>query len=395
MDNKEAKKNVFWLAMTSLFTDISSEMIMSLLPLFLTALGASRAVVGLIEGIAETTASLFKIISGWLSDKLGARKGLVVFGYALSTVFKPFIALANVWHQVLFVRFIDRVGKGVRNAPRDALIADSVEEHERGKSFGFQRGMDTFGAVIGTFLASALLFLLGKYTHLDVLHQYRTIFWLSIIPGILGVLSVLFMVKEVKKQTDDKEISLISWKSFDLSFKTFIFVSAIFEFSNFSYAIFILRASSLGVIVTLIPIIYLMYNLVYGFLSQPLGALADKIGKKTVLFCGYALSAIMCLGFALASNPLHAWMLFAIYGIVSAITNTTPRAMLADFVSPKLRGSAYGAYYMAIGLVALPTSAIAGLLWDNFGAVIAFSYGAVLALSAAILVLVFIPSKNS
>lgn len=391
----DKKKNIFWIGMTSLFTDISSEMIMSLLPLFLTALGASRAMIGLIEGIAEFTASIFKVLSGWVSDRLQSRKGLVVAGYALSTAVKPLIALANVWHQVLSVRFVDRLGKGIRNAPRDALVADSVEVHERGRAFGFQRGMDTFGAVIGTLLASLLVFILSEFTDLSIVSQYRTIFWLSVVPGVLGVLSFAFMVKEVRGRGFVKPASNINWRTLDSGFKAFLFVSVIFELSNFSYAIFILRASNLGVIAALIPIIYLVYNIIYSMLSQPLGVMADKIGKKKVLFFGYLLSSLMCLGFAFASHSIFAWLLFALYGVVSAITNTTPRALLADLVFPDLRGTAYGVYYMLIGFVALPTSAIAGLLWDRFGAITAFSYGAGLSALAALLVIVLIPNKKS
>lgn len=387
------KKNIFWIGMTSLLTDISSELIMSLLPLFLTALGATRATIGLIEGIAEFTASIFKVVSGWISDRLRSRKGLVVGGYALSAIVKPFIALANTWLQVLSVRFVDRLGKGIRNAPRDALVADSVEENERGRAFGFQRGMDTFGAVIGTILASLLILLLSKYTNLSIVSQYRTIFWLSVIPGFFGVLTFFFMVKEVRGKEFVWTASKTSWRTLGSGFKAFLLVSAVFELSNFSYAIYILRASSLGVIAALIPMIYLLYNIVYGFLSQPLGILADKIGRKTVLFSGYFLSAIMCLSFGFAGDAALAWILFAVYGVVSAITNTTPRALLADLVDPELRGTAYGIYYMLVGITALPASAIAGLLWDRFGPITAFSYGAALAFIASILVLAIIPGN--
>lgn len=387
------KKNIFWLGFTSLLTDISSEMILSLLPLFMTALGASRTIIGLIEGIAESTASILKVFSGWISDKLDLRKELVVFGYALSTAFKPFIALANFWPQVLFVRFVDRVGKGIRTAPRDALVVDSVDASERGRAFGFQRSMDTFGAVIGTFSASALLFILGNHTNLGILEQYRTIFWLSVIPGVLAVLVVGFLVKDVKQKNElNGKVFLL--KSINADFKKFLFVSAVFEFSNFSYAIFILRASNLGVVTALIPIIYLLYNLIYGFLSQPLGILSDKIGKKKLLLSGYVLASIMCLGFGYSFNSFHAWILFCIYGIISAITNTVPRALLADVVPPQIRASAYGLYYMILGFVALPTSAVAGFLWDKYGPVIAFNYGAVLALLAALLLLLLIPKDK-
>jgi len=391
---KEEKKNVIWLGLTSLLTDISSEMILALLPLFLRDLGASRYLIGFIEGIAEATASIFKVVSGWISDRLQARKGLVVVGYTLSTVVKPFIALANTWYQVMAVRFIDRIGKGVRNAPRDALIADSVEEGERGRSFGLQRGMDTAGAVIGTLLASSLIYFFTRYTSMPVLTQYRTIFWLSVIPGILAILVVAVFVKDVVATKFEKKEIKIAWASLDSGFRAFLIASAIFEFSNFSYALFILRASDMGVILALIPIIYLVYNLVYAFLAQPLGLLADWVGKKPVLFMGYALSALMCLGFALLNQSIYAWILFALYGICMAITQTTPRALLADLVPPEVRGTAYGIYYTLIGLVALPTSAIAGFLWDRFSAELAFSYGAVLAGAAAVLVLLIIPAKS-
>ncbi|MFA4967154.1 MAG: MFS transporter [Candidatus Margulisiibacteriota bacterium] len=390
--NKE-KKNVIWLGLTSLLNDISSEMIMSLLPLFLLDLGISRTMIGFIEGVAEATASIFKVISGWISDRLQARKGLVVVGYTLSTVVKPFIALANTWYQVIAVRFIDRIGKGVRNAPRDALIADSVEENERGKSFGLQRGMDTTGAVIGTLLASGFLFFFSKYMNLPVLMQYRTIFWFSVIPGILAILIVAIFVKDVAAKKFEKKEQKISLASVDHGFGAFLLVSAVFEFSNFSYAIFILRAKNLGVILALIPIIYLLYNIIYALLSQPLGALADKIGKKQVLFAGYILSAVMCLGFAYASSPLHAWVLFIIYGVAMAITQAAPRALLAYLVSPDVRGTAYGFYYTLIGFVALPTSAIAGFLWDKFSPMAAFSYGAAAALIAAVLLIILVPAR--
>ncbi|MBI5701257.1 MFS transporter [Candidatus Saganbacteria bacterium] len=389
----EKKKNVFWIGMTSLFSDISSEMIFSLLPLFLSAIGISRAMIGLIEGIAESTASILKVVSGWVSDKLQARKGLVVVGYSISAIVKPLIALANTWYQVVAVRFADRVGKGLRNPPRDALIADSVQENERGRAFGFQQGMDTTGAVIGTLLASFLLYILGRYTNLSIVFQYRTIFWLSLIPSIFTVLIVSFMVKDVKAKEFVKSETPTNWKNLDSGFRSFLLVSAIFQFSNFSYALFILRANNMGVIAALIPIIYLVYNIIYSSLSQPLGVLADKIGKRNILFLGFALSSIMSFGFAVLNHPIYAWLLFAIYGVVSAVTNMTPRAMVADYISSELRGTAYGIYYMVIGLIALPTSAIAGLLWDRFGAEIPFLYGALIAGISAALVLLLIPRR--
>ena len=387
------KQNVFWLGLTSLLTDISSEMVMALLPLFLVDIGASRSVVGLIEGVAEATASFFKTLSGWISDRLRVRKGIVIIGYTLSTAVKPLIALANTWPQVLEVRFVDRIGKGVRCAPRDALIADSVEPRERGRAFGLQRGMDTAGAVIGTLLASALIFLFSRYTDMGILTQYRTIFWLSVIPGVLAVLTLAVFVKDVAAKSSAAGAGAVAWNSIDSGFRVFLLAAVIFEFSNFSYAIFILRASNLGVTVALIPIIYLLYNIIYSLLAQPLGALADRIGKKPVLAGGYLLSAIMCLGFAVAASPAHAWLLFAVYGVAMAITQTAPRALLADIVPPERLGTAYGVYYMLIGFVALPASAIAGLLWDRFSPFAAFSYGAAAAIAAALLLLLLVPNR--
>lgn len=390
------KKNVFWLGLTSFFTDVSSEMIMSLLPLFLVALGASKTTVGVVEGVAEATASIFKALSGWISDKFQIRKPFVVWGYTLSTLIKPFIAIANTWHQVLAVRFVDRIGKGIRNSPRDALIADSVEVAERGSAFGLQRAMDTAGAVVGTLLASGLLFLFSRYTNLNALMQYRTIFWISIIPGVLAIITVAVFVRDVKaklKYTAGQKVGLAGLKG---PFFFFILASGLFEFSNFSYALFILRADDLGVIVALIPIIYLVYNIVYALLAQPLGMLADKIGRKAVIIIGFALFGLMNLGFAFSTAIWQAWALFILYGVAMAITQTTPRAMVADLVPPEVRGTAYGIYYTVIGLVALPASAIAGYLWDAHSALMAFSYGAVLSLTAMILLLFLkVPGKEA
>jgi MFS family permease len=229
---------------------------------------------------------------------------------------------------------------------------------------------------------------------MTVLTQYRTIFWLSVIPGIFAVLTVAVFVKDVAAKRFEKKELKFSWASVDSGFRAFLLVAAIFEFSNFSYAIFILRASNLGVIVALIPIIYLLYNIIYSLLAQPLGLLADKIGKKQVLFAGYLISALMCLGFAYANNPMHAWLLFIIYGVAMAITQTAPRALLADMVSPDVRGTAYGFYYTLIGFIALPTSAIAGFLWDLFSPAAAFSYGAIMAFLAAILLVILVPAKT-
>jgi MFS family permease len=391
------KKNVLALGFTSFFTDVSSEMILALLPLFLSALGAGKALIGLIEGIAEFTASITKIFSGWISDKLQKRKALVVVGYILSTITKPFVAAATSWTHVLFVRFLDRVGKGVRTSPRDALIAESIEPVERGRAFGFHRMMDTMGAVVGTLLASLFLFVFTRFFHMETIFQYRTIFWIALIPGIISVITLIVYVKEPKFVERKQQIFSLK-AALPKKFIVFLSIVAVFELAHFSYAFFILRASDLGVIVPLIPIIYLVYNLVYAGAAMPFGQLSDRIGKKKMLAFGYLLFGLMCLGFAFASSTFHAWILFVFFGLAIAIVNTIPRAMVPDMVSSEVKGTAYGFYHMVIGVLDLPASVVAGLLWDIFGKVtgpiVAFSYGAVLAIIAAVLLFVLVPERS-
>lgn len=391
-DKQELKKNVYALGFTSFLTDVSSEMILALLPLFLTALGAGKAAIGLIEGIAEATASLLKTFSGWFSDKVGKRKLLVVLGYSLSTVTKPFIALANNWGQVLLVRFLDRVGKGVRTSPRDALISESIEARERGKYFGFHRMMDTMGAVVGTMLASLFLFVFGRYFAMPLMLQYRTIFWIALIPGLLSVITLVFFVKEPKFVEQGKK--LFSFRAaLPKPFVRFLIIVGLFELVHFSYALFILRVAELGVIVPLIPLVYLAYNIVYAATAMPFGQLADKVGKKTMLAVGYLLFGLMCLGFAFASQSYQAWLLFIIFGLAVAIIEAVPRAMVPDMVPSEVKGTAYGFYHMLVGLMDLPASLIAGLLWDAFGPLVAFSYGGVVAVISAGLLFILVPEK--
>lgn len=391
-EKQELKKNVIALGVTSFFTDVSSEMILALLPLFLTSLGATKTVIGLIEGIAEFTASTLKTFSGWLSDRWKKRKLLVVIGYSLSTVTKPFIAVAANWGQVLLVRFLDRVGKGVRTSPRDALISDSIEPHERGKYFGFHRMMDTSGAVVGTLLASLFLFIFTKYFQMDAVFQYRTIFWIALIPGLIAVVTLVLYVKEPKfAETKQKIVSFRH--ALPGQFMRFLAVIAVFHLAQFSYAFFILRASDLGVILPLIPIIYLVYNLVYAGSAMPFGQLSDRIGKRNVLGIGFVVGGLMCFGFAFASGPLHAWALFVLAGLAAAIIDTVPRAMVPEMVPAEVRGTAYGVYHMVIGVLDLPASVVVGLLWDVIGPTIAFSYAAVLTLLAAGLLFILVPKK--
>ena len=385
----KVKKNVFYMGLASLFTDISSEMIFPILPLFLTSiLGAPMSIVGLIEGVAEGTASLLKTFSGWLSDKLRKRKLFMILGYGLSSITKPFLALSSMWFHVLGVRFFDRFGKGIREPPRDALIAVSSVKKIRGKSFGIHRMMDTMGAIIGTLIS---FYLLSKFTPLA--STYKLIFWLAFIPAVIAVLIVIFFVKDIKKAAGKIKEFKFNFKLFDRNFKLFILIAVIFNLSYFSYAFFILRARNLGVVVALIPIIYLLYNIFNAFSTVPFGELSDKIGRKRVLSLGYIIFGLVCLGFAYASNSLYAWILFAVYCISAAIVNTISRAFVSDMVPSYKRGTALGIYHTFTGFAILGANFMIGILWDKVGIRFAFLYGFILALIAGILLFVFVKEK--
>ncbi len=380
------KKNVWYMGLTSFFTDVSSEMIFPILPLFLTTvLKANMAVIGLIEGVAESTAALLKLISGWISDKLGKKKSLVILGYSLSAVTKPILAISTSWTQVLGVRFFDRVGKGIRTAPRDALIAASTKEKERGKSFGLHRTMDTAGAIIGTLIA---FFILQRYLG----NAFRLIFWLSFIPGLIAVLILIFGVKDTKGEVKRK--LNFDFRNLNPNLKRFLLVITIFNLANFSYAFFILRAEDVGVAIALIPIIYLLYNLFYAFFSIPAGKISDRFGRKSVLSVGLFLFAFAALGFAFFTNTASIWILFALYGLFMAVTDGVSRAYVSDLANEENRGSALGAYHTVVGITVLPANFIGGILWQRINVQAPFVYSAVLAFISAILLLVLIRKKE-
>ena len=376
-------KNVFRLGLTSFFTDVSSEMIFPILPLFLVnVLGAPMALVGVIEGIAEGTASIMKTLFGWISDKVRKRKIFVAAGYSFSSVTKPFLALATVWPHVLIVRFLDRFGKGIRTSPRDALIAESVKKKKRGKYFGMHRAMDTSGAIIGVLIA---FFILSKYVE-----NYRLVFWLSFIPAVISVLIIIFFVKEAKQI---KKKFHIKFNGFNRNFKFLIAASTIFSLGSLSYAFFILRAQELGVLVALIPLIYLVYNVVYAFFALPFGRLSDKIGRKNVLMIGYFVFGVMSLSFAFISDSLFAWFLFGIYGLSVAITETIGRTFISDLVQSNKRATALGVYHTFVGLAIFPANFIGGYLWSAFNSSATFIYAAVMAFIALILLIIAVKER--
>ncbi len=373
------ERNITSLGWVSLFTDVSSEMIYPLLPVFLTAvLGVGTTFVGLIEGVAEATASLFKLFSGWLSDRVAKRKGLVLLGYTLSSFIRPLVAAATAGWHILFIRFMDRVGKGIRTSPRDALIADSSREGEQGKAFGFQRAMDHAGAVIGPLIT---FFLLTYITQ-----EYRTVFWLAFIPGFFSILILIRGVSEKRLKPPSLAAPRIqlSLQPFDRRFKFFLLIIILFSLGNSSDAFLILKAKDAGIPVTLIPILWVVLHISKSLSATPGGILSDRLGRKGVILSGWILYGGVYLAFAQANTPGAIWILFAVYGLFYGLTEGGERALVADLVPANLRGTAYGLYNFAIGLSTLPASLLMGFLWEKFSPQAAFCFGAILAFLAAL-----------
>jgi len=377
-------KNVFVAGLVSFFMDISSEMIYPLVPLFLAGvLGVNKSVIGLIEGIAEATASLVKVFSGWFSDRIGNRKWLMAAGYGISTLSRPIVALATGWRHVMGSRFMDRFGKGVRTAPRDAIIAEATDNSSLGKTFGFQRSLDTMGAVVGPALA---FFLLGILSN-----DYRKVFWLSMIPGAIAVLLIIFFITEKKiaaaVHADRPKLTL---GHFDWKFKFFTIISALFAVGNSSDMFLILRAQQVGVSTVLIPMLYLLFNLVYALSSVPAGVAADRFGKKRIILLGFIVFAFLYYGFAVASDTKTIWLLFALYGLFMGLTDGIQRAFLASIIPPDFKATAFGFYNTVVGLAMLPASLIGGRLWDRVSPSATFYFGAATAAISAVLFIVFI-----
>jgi MFS family permease len=388
------KKNVFWLGLVSLFTDISSEMVYPLVPIFATTiLGAPVTFVGLVEGIAESTASVLKVFSGWLSDKLNSRKNLTVAGYALSAVAKPILILATSVAYILAYRVVDRTGKGIRTAPRDALIADSSDKDNYGKSFGFHRMMDTIGAMVGPALAFLLLPVLAVGSSSK---GYRELFVLAVIPAFIGVVILVAFVKEKKAAAavGSAEAPKISLKPFDLRFKIFLLVVLVFTLGNSSDAFLILRAKNAGMAVALIPLAYLLFNTINAVLATPAGIVSDKLGRFWVMALGFFNFAVVYLGFALAGSQLIIWLMFALYGFYYAFTESIFKAYTADLVPENLRGTAYGLLNMTMGIALLPASLFAGWLWANVSVQAPFFFGAGMAGLALVLMLILLPKDK-
>lgn len=371
-------RNVRMVGLVSFFNDFASEMVYPIVPIFLTSvLGAPVSAVGLIEGIAESIASLLKAITGRMSDKLKKRKIFVVFGYSFSTISKVILGFASLWPVVFLGRFVDRFGKGVRTSARDALISESSTESNRGRSFGYHRAMDTLGAVVGPL--SALLLL---HYFIDNL---RVIFFIAFIPGLIGVILLLAFVRETPISIFNKPSQKLSWKNLDASFKIFLFISFIFAIGNSSDAFLILRAQNLGLSVTMVVLAYVLFNFTYALLSVPAGILSDKIGPRKILFSGFILFGIVYLFFGLVQSSAMLWVLFPVYGCYMALTEGIGKAYIANMVSHEESGTIFGIYQTVIGLCTFFASLIAGLLWDNIGVSAPFVFGGVTAFISAFL----------
>lgn len=374
-------KNVKFLGIVSLLNDASSDMVYPLIPIFLTkTLGASYAMVGLIEGIAETTASLLKVFSGWLSDKLRERKPLTVLGYGLSMLAKPLLALAQApWH-VLFVRFSDRVGKGIRQAPRDALIAESTNPDILGLAYGFHKTMDTIGATIGPILAMILLPVLNE--------NLRSLFLFSFVASFLALITLVLFVKEKKEYEKRHSLPKLSLKILPLPYKLFLVGIAVFALANFSDAFLFLRAQATGLSTYYVPVLYALSNIFLVIFATVFGKLSDRIGPYKIMVGGYIVFALTQIGFGLIASSWTVWFLFPMYGIFSAMTEGIQKTITVRIADPELKGSMLGLMHTTIGLFQLPASVMAGFLWEKVGFKTPFLLSGSLAVVAAI-ILVF------
>jgi MFS family permease len=380
------KPNVFFMGVVSFLTDVSSEMIFPLLPLFLTdVLGAKTVIVGLVEGVGDSTATLVRIPSGALSDKIRKRKVLTVWGYSISTIAKPFMYFATSWGTALGVRFADRVGKGIRTPARDALIADSIEDHERGKSFGFHRAMDTGGAIVGIAITAIVVFILQGGKEALSLDTYHFLVLVAVVPAVLAVVVLLLRVKERTPLQREEATSSPRAGRFPREFKLFIVIMVLFTLGNSSDAFLVLRAHDLGFSTLGVVMLLLLFNLTYALSSSPLGTLSDRWGRKRVIVGGWVIYTLVYLGLGLASTGYELWALLALYGLYYGATEGVSRALVADMVPSERRGEAYGFYHTAVGITVLPASVIAGILWDTVNPSTPFFFSAALSAISIIL----------
>lgn len=375
-------RNIYVTTLASLLTDISSEMVVYLVPLFLSGvLKTSTPLIGLIEGVAETTAALTKLASGYLSDRIGNRKWLTVSGYSLSLAVKPFLATASSWSAVFGARFTDRLGKGIRTAPRDAIIADSIVAERRGDAFGFQRAGDTLGAFIGLTIAIVIVYWSQQSAFELAQTTFAAIVWLSMIPAAAAVVLLAWGVQERRRESAGKEKrqARLSLAAFDPRFRLALASVAIFTLGNSADAFIVLLAQDRGASVLTTLLMVLLFNGVYTVFAQPFGKLSDRIGRRRVILAGWSFYALVYLGFALSSAVWQIAVLWALYGLYYAMTEGAVKSLVADLVPGAQRGAGYGWLNGVIGLMALPASLIAGILWQVIAPAAAFVFGAFMA----------------
>lgn len=372
--------NIFFVGITSFLTDTTTKMIYAIMPLFLMTLGATKTEISLIEGIAESTASTLKALSGWWSDKIGKNKPFMIVGYAFTAVLSPLFAFVTSPIQVLAIRFTERIGKGIRTAPRDSLVVASSTETTKGKNFGFHKAMDNSGAVVGPLLAFGILsFFPGNY---------RRVFLVSSVPGLLGLVFIIYFVKEARGDKD-KLLGKINFKDFSNKYYFFLSIIFIFTLGNSTDALLLLKATDVGISNTFVPIMYLIFNSVSVIFAVPAGILSDRIGRERLIIFGYLLYSLIYFGFGKTGSPEIVILLFILYGLYSAATDGVQKALVSDLVDKNKRGTGLGIYNCLIGITLLPASVIAGVLYDNINNRAPFYYGAIMVFVAAVLMTIF------
>jgi len=374
-------KNIFFTGLTSFFTDASTKMIYSVMPLFLLSIGASKTAISLIEGIAESTASLLKIFSGYWSDKIGKNKLFMIIGYGITMIITPLYSLALKPFHVLIMRFLERIGKGLRAAPRDSLISSSINKNETGKSFGFHKTMDNCGAIVGPLIAFFIL----KYTSLG----YKSIFLFATIPAALGVLSIVLFVTDAKAKSSENKLKL---KLSLLPGKYYFFLAIIFIFTlgNSADALLLVKTAETGISKEYIPFIYMIFNSVSVLFAIPFGKISDKIGREILIITGFSIYSIVYFFFGKYNNINIFIILFIFYGIYSALTDSSQKSLISDIVSKDIKGTGYGIYHAVLGVTLLPASLIAGYLYDNVNSNAPFYFGSVMSALAALSMLIFL-----
>jgi len=385
-------RNVFAIGLVSLLNDASSEIISPLLPIFLaSSLGASARAIGTIEGLAESISSLLKLFAGYLSDRLAKRKLLVVAGYSVASIARPLLAFAQTWTQVLAIRLTDRIGKGIRTAPRDAMIADTVRVEQRGIAFGFHRAMDHAGAVVGPLIGYLLVIFFVANAKSPTTGEFSKIFLAASVPALIAVLVAIFFMRESPQQEGHgSEIKKLSLRGFDSNFKRFLLVLALFTLSNSSDSFLILRAMNSGVSVALIPLLWAAHHGMKVLSSLFGGDLSDRLGRKRLIVAGWILYAAVYAGFAFATHQASLWVLFLVYGIYFGLAEGAEKALVADLVRPEQRGTAYGLYNLAFGVTVFPASFLMGMIWDWKGPTVAFLVSAFMGATAAMLLLILV-----